>query len=393
MRAARVTPVANVARESCGWRPIARREEAGRPPDGMTAERSGSNQQVVPRPRSSAGRAGRFDSQRQDDDERHDRSARSGPTRAGQGLRSGRGRGRDLRALARRGRLRPGRCRIPGGPVEAAVRHRPAAAERDRRPAHRPRAHGGHRGRDDPPRPDAGSADALAAGTGPRLDRRPGRARPDPGRRGRGPRSRSGASATSPRMWAFVDETRDTILGQSRRLRLVARLGPDPVHDGRGQLEGRPDRLHPALPRRAGLPDRGPRQLVPGLPDERQRSRGGPDAGGRHALDAPLPPARRRRSGGSGALDPDRHDPPRDPPRRRRGGRPSRGPALRRLDRPDRRHPVRRPAGPGHRRRGRRARLRDRGGQDHPGPRRRRSRHRPAPRPADRSPSSTTTPG
>ena len=45
--------------------------------------------------------------------------------------------------------------------------------------------------------------------------------------------------------------------------------------------------------------------------------------------------------------------------------------------------PVRRARRAGHRRRGRRARVRDRRGEDHAGPRPRRLRHRPPPRPAD----------
>ena len=45
-----------------------------------------------------------------------------------------------------------------------------------------------------------------------------------------------------------------------------------------GSAQGRPRRVQAALPRRPGLPHRGARQLVPGLPDERQRPRGHPHA-------------------------------------------------------------------------------------------------------------------
>ena len=55
----------------------------------------------------------------------------------------------------------------------------------------------------------------------------------------------------------------------------VVRLGPAALHDGRGFGESGPGRVRPPLPGRSGLPDRGTRQLVPRLPDERQRPRGG----------------------------------------------------------------------------------------------------------------------
>ena len=95
------------------------------------------------------------------------------------------------------------------------------------------------------------------------------------------------------RMRAFSDSTRPVILGQQRRVGGVVRLGPAALHDGRGLGEGRARRLRPAVPRRPRLPDRGARQLVPGLPDERQRPRGHPDARDGHALARPLPPRRR----------------------------------------------------------------------------------------------------
>ena len=142
------------------------------------------NQQVVPRPvRPLDERA--FVSRGPIDD---------GPA---EGLYAARCRGRDLRALARGGRLRPRRRRLDRRPVAAAVHDHPAAAEHHRLAP--PRACPADRGRgpDDPPRPDARPPGALPAGPRPRLDRRPVRARRHP-RQGRGePARRSGASATS----------------------------------------------------------------------------------------------------------------------------------------------------------------------------------------------------
>ena len=60
--------------------------------------------------------------------------------------------------------------------------------------------------------------------------------------------------------------------------RRVGRLGPPALHDGRGLGQGRPRRLQAAVRGGPRLPHRGARQLVPGLPDERQRPRGHRDA-------------------------------------------------------------------------------------------------------------------
>ena len=56
--------------------------------------------------------------------------------------------------------------------------------------------------------------------------------------------------------------------------RRLVRLGPAALHDGRRLGEGRPGRVRAAVRRGPRLSDRGARQLVPGLPDERQRPRG-----------------------------------------------------------------------------------------------------------------------
>ena len=72
-----------------------------------------------------------------------------------EGLYAARRRGRDLRALAGRGRLRARRRRLDGRPGAAAVHDHPAAAQRHGLAPPRPRPADRGRGPDDPPRPDA----------------------------------------------------------------------------------------------------------------------------------------------------------------------------------------------------------------------------------------------
>ena len=174
------------------------------------------------------------------------------------------------------------------------------------------------------------------------------------------------------------------MLGQQRRVGALVRLEPAAVHDGRRLGEGRPRGVHAPLPRRPRLPHRGAHQLVPGLPDERQRPRGDPDPETGtlwtiryHLIDE-----------ATGQPDPRRDDHRRDDaagddPRRHGGRGPSRRRALRGARRAAGPDPVRRARRPDHRRPGRRAGVRDRRGQDHAGPRPRRLRDRPPPRPAD----------
>ncbi len=267
------------------------------------------NQQVVPRPvRPLDERA--FCFQGPDDD------------RAGEDLRPVRGRGRDLRALAGRGCLRARRARLDRRPGPAAVHDHPAAAERHRLAPPGPRPADGGRGPDDPPRPDARPPDALPARPRPRQHRGPVRARRHP-RQGRGepPVARSRALPRADAGVLRLDEAGDARPAAARRR--LGRLGPPALHDGRGLGEGRPRRVRAALPRRPRVPHRGAGQLVPRLPDHRQRPRGHRHAGDRHALVDPLPPHRRGdRGAGPGSDDHDRDDPTRDAPRRHRGGRP-----------------------------------------------------------------------
>ena len=64
------------------------------------------------------------------------------------------------------------------------------------------------------------------------------------------------------------DRRPDAPPGQRRR------LGPRPLHHGRGSVPGRPDRLQAAVRRRPDLPRRAHHQLVPALPDGHLRHRG-----------------------------------------------------------------------------------------------------------------------
>ena len=76
------------------------------------------------------------------------------------------------------------------------------------------------------------------------------------------------------RMRAFVADDPRGHARPAATGRGVGRLGPAPLHDGRRLGEGRPGRVRAAVRGGPRLPDRGARQLVPGLPDERQRPRG-----------------------------------------------------------------------------------------------------------------------
>ena len=166
-----------------------------------------------------------------------------------------------------------------------------------------------------------GPPDAVPARARPRQHRGPVRARRDPREGGREPRAVARPRAL-PR--ADVGVRRSHPRGHPRpaaTARRQLRLGPPALHDGRGQRPRRPGRLRAALPRRPRVSHRGAHQLVPRLPDERQRPRGDPDARDGHALDDPLPPARR----GDRRARPGRHDrrSRRPGPRRSSATRPS----------------------------------------------------------------------
>ena len=196
------------------------------------------------------------------------------------------------------------------------------------------------------------------------------------------PRDTLGRERYLERMREFVDGDPRGDAAARAPARRVARLGPAPVHDGRGLGPGRPNRVHPALP--GGLAYR-TEALINWCPGCRTAVRTSRSSRRR----------RRARSGRSattsstttGQPDPDGRSRSRRPGPRRssatrrwRSTRTTRATRPRRADRP---HPVRRARRPGHRRPGGRARLRHRCGQDHPGPRPGRLRDRAAPRPAD----------
>ena len=180
-------------------------------------------------------------------------------------------------------------------PGAERVRHHPAAAERDRRAPHRPRADRTvedtlvryHRMRGD---------DTLwLPGRRPRQHRRPVRPRPDH-RRGGGDRARrSAASATSSGCggsWTRRATSSASSIAASARALDWSRAA---LHDGRGQRARRAGRLQAAVGRRPRVPRRGARQLVPALPDHDQRPRERPSRRDGHAVDDPLPPRARRR--------------------------------------------------------------------------------------------------
>ena len=267
----------------------------------------------------------------------------------------------------------------------AAVRDHPAAAQRHRLPAPRPRPADHGRGPDDPPRADARAArrcscPASTTPASPPSSCSTGSSR----RKGRAARP-SAASATSSGCAAFVAETRQVILTQQRRLGGSCDWGRLRFTMDDGQREGRPrTRSCGCTATDLAYRDGGADQLVPGLPDERQRPRGDPDAGDGHALARPLPPDRRGDGSARPGCDRDRrHDAARDDPRRHRRGGPSRRPALRGARRPPRADPVRRARRAGHRGRRGRPGVRDRRRQDHARPRPRRLRDRPPARPRD----------
>ncbi len=180
-----------------------------------------------------------------------------------------------------------------------------------------PRAADRGRGPDDPPRPDARARRAVPAGAGPRQHRRPVRARRHHRQGGREPAvagSRA-VSRTDARVLG-LHEARDARPAAARGC--LGRLGPAALHDGRGVGHVGADRVRAALSRRPGVPHRGARELVSGLPDQRERSRGRVDARDRHALVGPLPPrgpVDRRARSVPGRVHHGRHDPPGDDPR------------------------------------------------------------------------------
>ena len=197
--------------------------------------------------------------------------------------------------------------------------------------------------------------------------------------------SRSAASATSSGCGRSSTRPAATILRPEPALRLVARLGAAAVHDGRGSARRPSGPPSPGCTRTAwpigprpsptGASAARPRvsdlEVVPTpekgtlwtiryhLVDERRPARS-PVARSTIATTRP----ETLLGDTAVAVHP-------DDPRYAGAGRRTGPDPVRRADRAD------------HRRRRRPAGVRDRGGEDHPGPRSRRLRHRPAPRAAD----------
>ena len=79
------------------------------------------------------------------------------------------------------------------------------------------------------------------------------------------------------RMHAFIEETRTVILTQQRRIGGSCDWGRLRFTMDDGERARRPRGVPAPVPARPRVPRRGARQLVPRLPDQRQRPRGAPD--------------------------------------------------------------------------------------------------------------------
>ena len=167
-----------------------------------------------------------------------------------------------------------------------------------------------------------GHTTLFLPGARPRQHRGAGGPRCHPRQGGGEPGESLGRERYLERMRAFSDSTKPVMLGQQRRVggsfdwgRLRYTMDEGSATAVRVAF----DRLYRRRPR---LPDRGPRQLVPRLPDERERPRGHLHARDRHAVDGALPPDRRGHGrAGSGRLHQRGHDPSGDDPRRHRRSR------------------------------------------------------------------------
>ena len=205
--------------------------------------------------------------------------------------------------------------RRPGSDARE-LRDRAPAAERDRRPAPRPRAPALARRHDRAHAPDAGLQRPLPARLRPRghLDAERGREAPrDRGEDAAGPRPR-GVRGARLGVAARVRRQDHVPVPADRRL---ARLPPRALHDGRRVRPRRDALLRAPVPQGLDLPREPDHQLVPVPRDVALRSRGRARRGRRRAHLRPLSVRGRRRA---------HHDRDRaagDDPRRRRGRRAS----------------------------------------------------------------------
>ena len=121
------------------------------------------------------------------------------------------------------------------------------------------------------------------------------------------------------RMREFIDATRTVILDQQRRV--GGRCDWGRLRFTMDEVSARAVRVafFRLYERRPRVPHRGADQLVPGLPDQRQRPRDDPHARDRDPVERPLPPGRRGdRAAGARRHDHRGDDAPRDDPRRHR---------------------------------------------------------------------------
>ena len=268
---------------------------------------------------------------------------------------------------------RPVRGRPGSEPPE--LRDRAPAAERDRRPAPRPRPPALTRRHDRPDTQDAGVQRPVPARVRPRRHLHAERRREAP----RG--GREVAPGSGPR---GIRRTRLGLAPRVRRQdhvpvpadRRLAGLPPRAVHDGRGVRPGGDALLRPPVGEGVDLPRQPDRQLVPVSPDLAFRPRARARGRRRRAHLRSLSAGRGRRA------HHDRHREGGDDSRRRRGRRPSRRRALPRAGRARGGRALGRAARAGGRRRTRRARLRHRRLEGDARPRRQGLRDRPRPRPA-----------
>ena len=126
----------------------------------------------------------------------------------------------------------------------------------------RPRPADRGRGPDDPARAPARASGAVPPGSTTRRSPRSSCSTGSSPKRARAARRWARAVSGADARVLGLDEA-----GHARAAaacRGLGRLGPPPVHDGRGLGKGGPGRLRAAVPRRPGVPHRGTHQLVPG---------------------------------------------------------------------------------------------------------------------------------
>ena len=208
----------------------------------------------------------------------------------------------------------------------------------------------------------------------PRRDRHPGGGREGARQGGDVSRHELGREKFVERVWEWKEQYGSQIVEQYKRLGASCDYERERFTLDEGYVTRGLPRLHGPLREGPDLPRQLHGQLGPGAAIGDLRPRGREPRGRRHDLRDRLPARGRRRAGrGDGAAG--------DDARRHGGGREPRRRALQGRGRQERDPAAGRPQAAGDRRRARRARVRDRGAEDHPGPRPERLRDRPRPRP------------